>query len=425
MQKNDSTSFSKLIDHLFRREAGKITSVLTRIFGVGNIELAEDVVQDVLIKALQQWPYIGVPENPSAWLYRAAKNRAIDILRKEKLKEKYAAEISTLFKSEWTLSNKVTEFFSENEIKDGQLRMMFACCHPGLPGEAQVALALKHLCGFSTREIARAFLTNEETITKRLSRAKNKLKEGTVKFEIPAGDDLKLRLENVISTLYLLFNEGYNSGHTDVLIRDDLIEEAIRLTSLLINHPITSKPEVYALLSLMLFHCARSPARIDDRGNILLLKEQDRKLWNKKLIAKAEEHLELSASGNNLTEYHLEAGIASLYTTSENFESTNWEKILYLYDLLYKRNPSPIIGLNRAIVIAQVKGVEEAIKEIKLLPGSEMLQEYYLYHSALGELYLQDSQTETAGKHFRTALSLTTSEAERKLLKKKIETTKI
>jgi RNA polymerase sigma factor (sigma-70 family) len=425
MQKNDSTNFSKLIDHLFRREAGRITSVLTRIFGIGNIELVEDVVQDVLIKAFQQWPYSGIPENPSAWLYKAAKNRAIDILRKEKLKEKYTAEISTLFKSEWTLSSKVTEFFSENEIKDGQLRMMFACCHPGLPGEAQVALALKHLCGFSTREIARAFLTNEEAITKRLGRAKNKLKEGIVKFEIPAGANLKLRLENVLSSLYLLFNEGYNSSNADVLIRDDLIEEAIRLTSLLIDHPQTSKPEVHALLSLMLFHYARTPARIDNRGNILLLKEQDRKLWNKNLITEAEKHLALAASGNNLTEYHLEAGIASLYTTAESFENTDWEKILYLYDILYKMNLSPIIGLNRAIVVAHIKGAEQAIKEIKLLPRSEMIQEYYLYHSALGELYLQNGQPKIAAEHLKTALSLTSSEAERKFLKKKIEMVKI
>jgi len=295
MNSADQDKSVKVVEHLFRREAGRITSVLTRIFGIENIELAEDVVQDTLLKALQQWPYNGIPDNPSAWLFRSAKNKAVDILRHNKLNQKYSAELAECINSEWIFGGKINEFFSENEIKDDQLRMIFTCCHPELPAESQIALALKNLCGFSISEIAKAFLTNEATITKRLSRAKDKIRESVIKFEIPAGPELDVRLKNVLSTLYLLFNEGYNSSKQDILIREDLIDEAIRLAEILIEHPLTEKPEVSALLALMYLHYARTPARIDDRGNILLLKDQDRNLWNRKLIAKGLEYLERSA----------------------------------------------------------------------------------------------------------------------------------
>lgn len=416
----ENQDYKKIMDNLFRREVGKITSVLIKIFGVKNLELIEDVVQDTLLKALQQWPYSGIPENPAAWLYQSSKNRAIDILRKVNLAEKYASEISERFKSEWTLNKSVDEYFSDNEIKDGQLRMIFTCCHPDLPGESQVALALKHLCGFSVKEIANAFLTTEETIAKRLTRAKLKLNSGSIKFEIPTGRNTEWRLANVLSILYLLFNEGYKSSGTNVIIRDEIMYEAIYLTELLTSHPYTEKPEVHALLSLMLFHAARTPSRIDDKGKINLLKEQNRELWNNTMIQKAVVHLELSASGDTVSEYHLEAGIAHYYTIAESYETTDWEKILKLYNVLYKRNPSFIIGLNRAVVFANLKGSEAGLNEIQNLPDQDKLRNYYLYHSVLGEIQLRNNQIEEARSSFNKALNLTESDAEKDLLKRKI-----
>jgi len=424
MHSSDKDKSSQIVEHLFRREAGRMTSVLTRVFGIENIELAEDVVQDTLLKALQQWPFTGIPDNPSAWLFKTAKNKAIDELRHNRLNKKYSEEISELFNSEWTLTGVIKEFFSENEIKDDQLRMIFTCCHPDSPPESQIALSLKNLCGFSIKEIAKAFLTNEITITKRLSRAKDKIKEGSIKFEIPAGSELEKRIKNVQSTLYLLFNEGYNSGKQDILIRTDLINEAIRLAELLIEHPITEignyRAEIYALLALMYFHYARNPARTDDNGNILLLKNQDWNLWDKKLIVKGIEYLERSATGNKLSEYHLQAGISYFYVTAENFEKIEWGKILNLYNLLYEMNSSAIIGLNRAIVISQMNGAEAAIDEIKNLPF-EQLENYYLYYSTLGELYLQTGNLPEAKKYFEKAIQMTNSEPEKKLLRTKLE----
>ena len=423
MQSNDSQDISKLIDHLFRRDAGRITSILTGIFGIENFDLVEDIVQDTIVKALHQWPYSGIPGNPSGWLLTAARNRAIDLLRQRRVREKYSDQISLMLSSEYSLSGKVNEFFSENEINNGQLRMIFTCCHPDLPGESQVALALKHLCGFSVKEIAKAFLTNEDTITKRLSRAKEKFSIGKVKFEIPTGNELESRLANVLSTIYLLFNEGYNSATSDRLVREELMDEAIWLTGFLLEQKITALPEVHALLSLMLFHYARAPARIDDKGNILLIKEQDRNLWDKKMISKAEEHLNLAAKGNKITEYHLEAGIAYFYTQTD-FDKIEWEKILHLYNVLYDMNKSAIVGLNRIIVVAQLEGAKKALAELDKLPGKDELKNYHLYYSTLGELYYLNNQKKEAAESYRKAEQLTTSEAEKKLLMKKISLVK-
>lgn len=419
---NDPPVNSK-IDNLFRREAGKVTAVLTRVFGVNNLELVEDVVQDTLLKALQQWPLGGVPENPEAWIYKAAKNKAVDILRREKLKDKYASDLNYLYKSEWTLSKTISEVFSDNEIKDDQLRMIFTCCHPSIPVESQVALALKTLCGFGIKEIAKAFLLNEETIAKRITRAKTVLRKENIRFQIPAGDELKERLNIVLSTLYLLFNEGYNSMNEETLIREDLIAEAIRLTLLLCGHKLTETPAVHALLSLMLFHTARIPARTDSLGNIYLLEEQDRSLWNRSIINEAIRHMGKSAEGKEVSEYHLEAGIAYFYTTAESFEKTEWEKILRVYDIMYKTNNSPVVGLNRAIVYAQVHGPAAGIKEIKKLEDKAM-DKYYLYHSALGEMHSREGNYKQAEEHFKKAIELTTSNAEKKLINKKLDAIK-
>lgn len=410
---------NNIVDNLFRREAGRITSILTNILGLHNLEMTEDVVQDTLIKALQQWSFKGVPENPSAWLFKAAKNKAIDILRREQTGQKYFS--GRLVDSEWSLQGNVNEYFSENEIKDGQLRMIFACCHPNLPSEAQTALALKNLCGFSVKEIAKAYLTNEAVINKRLTRAKEKFRDGSIKFEIPSGEQLQSRFSRVLTTLYLLFNEGYNSSGRDTLIKEDLIEEAIRLCELLADHHLTSKPEVHALLAMMFFHYARTPARIDNTGNIVLLEQQNRNLWDRNLITKGVEHFNKSSEGYRMSEYHLEAGIAYFYTTAEAFEKTDWKRILFLYDLLFNIKRTPVVALNRAVVISMLEGPAAGIAAINKIEENNTLENYYLYHSVLADLYLKNNNSEEAKNHLQKAILLTPSEAEKKLLRQKLE----
>jgi RNA polymerase sigma-70 factor (ECF subfamily) len=409
------------VDHLFRHEYGRLTSVLTRIFGTHNLDLAEDVVQDTLLKALEHWRFSGIPENPSAWLFKVAKNKALDLIRREKRHHKFAEDVAPLLESEYTLVPVLRELFAENKIQDDQLRMMFACCNPGLPSESQVALILKTLCGFSIAEIARAFLTNHETINKRMYRARQQFRNGEVKFEIPADQQLEDRLENVLTALYLLFNEGYNSTTGSELIRKDLIEEACRLCLLLTQNERTSLPQVNALLSLMLLHASRMNARLDDQMNILLLSQQDRSLWDKELIKSGIHFFEESMTDGPYHSYQLQAAIALQHATAPAYEQTDWGIILNLYNALCKTNPSPVTYLNRAIVIAELEGPEKAMDAINKIPELEKLKEYYLLPATIGELYLRENKYSEAKKHLLEAIQLTQSPTERKLLEHKLE----
>ena len=380
----DTTNANVLVDHLFRHEAGKMVSVLTRIFGLKHIEIAEDIVQDTFLKALDEWSFHKIPENPPAWLYRVAKNRTIDIIRHQKYVAEYEQELNLLLKSEWTLSHSLNNLFLDSEIEDSQLRMIFTSCHPELPKESQIALTLKTLCGFSVGEISRALLTTDANINKRLFRAKQKLRDENLKFEIPAGKSLDERLDSVYKVIYLLFNEGYKASDSDTVIRKDLCAEAIRLCKLLAEHPSGNKPKTYALLALMCFHAARLDARLDDNGYIILLKEQDRFKWDRSLINKGYEYLNESSEGDELSEYHLEAGIAANHASASSFEDTDWENVYKLYDMLVKIHPSPITYLNRAIVIGQISGAKAAIAELEKIKN---LDEYYLYHTTFAEFY--------------------------------------
>ena len=415
----DTTSANVLVDHLFRHEAGKMVSVLTRIFGLKHIEIAEDIVQDTFLKALDEWSFHKIPENPPAWLYRVAKNRTIDIIRHQKYVAEYEQELNLLLKSEWTLSHSLNNLFLDSEIEDSQLRMIFTSCHPELPKESQIALTLKTLCGFSVGEISRALLTTDANINKRLFRAKQKLRDENLKFEIPAGKSLDERLDSVYKVIYLLFNEGYKSSDPDTVIRKDLCAEAIRLCKLLAEHPAGNKPKTYALLALMCFHAARLDARLDDNGYIILLKEQDRSKWDRSLISKGYEYLNESSEGDELSEYHLEAGIAANHASALSFEETDWENVFKLYDMLVKIHPSPVTYLNRAIVIGQIRGAKAAIAELEKIKD---LDEYYLYHTTFAEFYSLLKQNSSALKHLNKALKLTKSKAEKKLIKDRIET---
>ncbi len=407
------TGVSKLLDHLFRHESGKMVAVLSRLFGFKNLETAQDIVQDTLLQAMNTWSYKGIPENPSAWLYKTAKNKAIDLLRREK---KFS-EISPLLRSEHSLTISVHNLFLENEIEDSQLRMIFACCHPAIPEDSQVALTLKTLCGLSVNEIAKAYLTNEETIAKRIYRSKEKIKTGHIELEVPVGDELHQRLDVVLKTLYLLFNEGYNSSQPDWLIRDDLCYEAMRLCYILSEHPNTGLPRTNALLALICLQASRLPARIDDNGNIILLKRQDRTKWNKDLIKKGLYYIEMATDGQEITTYHLEAAIASLHAVAPSFEKTDWASIYHLYETLYSISPSPVIALNKAIASAYAISKENALTELLRIKG---LDNYYLFHATAGEMYAGLNRKTEARKFFQRAYDLTLSQSEKQLLLEKI-----
>jgi RNA polymerase sigma factor (sigma-70 family) len=408
---------SQTIDHLFRHESGKMVSVLSRLLGLQNLETAHDIVQDTLLQAMNTWSYNGVPENPSAWLYRAAKNRAIDFLRRQKKFKEIAPQYSYLLQSEYSLSSTVNNLFLENEIQDSQLRMMFACGHPSIAEESQIALTLKTLCGLSVNEIAKAFLTNEETITKRIYRAKEKIKSEKIELNVPQGKELPQRLDVVLKSLYLLFNEGYNSSHPDQLIREDLCQEAIRLSYLLTTHSITNLPRTNALLSLMCFQASRLQARLDDKGNIILLKYQDRSKWYKPLIEKGFMYLEMATEIFEPSSYHLEAAIASLHAAAPSFEQTDWKSIYHLYEILYQLQPVPIVALNKAIASAYAISKENALDQLLQIKG---LENYHLYHTSIGEIYYELHDKSNAKKFYEKALHLTTSRPQQQLLISKI-----
>jgi RNA polymerase sigma-70 factor (ECF subfamily) len=407
------------VDHLFRHESGKMVAVLSKLLGLQNIEVAQDLVQDALVLAMNTWSYKGLPDNPSAWLYRVAKNKAVDYLRRERRFKEITPKYSYLLQSEYTLSLTVNNFFKEDEIQDSQLRMIFACCHPSIPEESQIAMSLKILCGLSTVEIAKAFLSSEETIAKRVYRAKEKFRTENIELELPPDSELPARLDAVLHSLYLLFNEGYNSSHPDHLIRDELCEEAIRLTFLLTNHTITDQPRTKALLALMCFQSSRLKARLDDKGSIILLKQQDRSKWYQPLIKTGFHFLEKSVEdSSNTSIYHIEAAIAALHAAAASFEETDWKAIYALYESLYRLNETPVVALNKAIAAAYALDKEAALEQLLSIKN---LDQYYLYHTSIGEIYFELDKKEEARKFFQKALMLTSSRQEQQLLQNKLE----
>jgi len=420
----NNSQIESIVSHLFRHESGKLIAVLTGIFGPHNLQMAEDVVQDTLLKAMDSWKFRGVPDNPSAWLFKVAKNQALDLIRKQKTRQQYEKSISSLLNSEYSLAPLVNELMNKEDISDDQLRMMFTCCHPSLPLESQVALILKTLCGFSIGEIAKAFITSNDTIEKRLYRAKQQFREQKIEFLIPDLLHASDRLDNVLTAIYLLFNEGYNSTSHEDLIRKDIIDESLRLGSLLIRHPSTRHPKVYALLALMYFNSARSNARLDKEGNILLLKEQDRNLWNREAILTGTKMLNESAAADELSVYHLQAGIAREHMIAPTYDRTNWNNILHLYDLLYRLDPSPVIALNRAIVIGEIQGPSAGIEAIEKIPEKNAIGKYYLLPATLGEFHHKLDERIKAREYYLEAMRLTQSSAEKNLLQKKISALK-
>jgi RNA polymerase sigma-70 factor (ECF subfamily) len=409
---------SQIVEHLFRQEAGKITSALTGSFGLRNLELIEDAVQEALLKALRLWSYGNIPPNPPAWLMQVARNHALDNLRRGTRWHEKEEEIAR--QHQLSELPEAEPIFADEEIKDDQLRMIFACCHPALARESQVALTLKLLCGFNVEEIARAFITKSETIAKRLTRARERLRTDAVPFEIPSGPQLGQRLDAVLDVLYLLFNEGYNASQGDELIRRDLCDEAIRLTSLLAEHPAGDTPKTHALLALLSLQAARFSARIDARGEILLLEDQDRTVWNRKLITLGMLHLDRAAAGDSASEFHLQAGIAACHCAAESYEATDWRKIVLLYDLLLELNDSAVIALNRAIALSKVHGPKTGLTALDEIKDRESLKNYYLFYAVLGEFHLASNHSREAEDNFHHALSLTNIPAEQNFLRKRL-----
>ncbi|PWT95250.1 MAG: hypothetical protein C5B52_18200 [Bacteroidetes bacterium] len=420
MSVSGSENINLTIEHLFRRESSKLISTLTKIFGPHNLELAEDVVQDTLLKAMNTWKFNGIPDNPGAWLFKVAKNSALDVIRKSKRQQEYASNISNLLKSEYTLSPTLNEIMGANTIEDDLLRMIFTCCHPALSKDSQVTLILKTLCGFSVNEISRAFITSTDTIEKRLYRARQQLRELKIDFEIPVGPEVSARLESVLTTIYLLFNEGYHSTKHIELVRKDMLQEALRLSSLVCSHPSTALPQSFALHALLHLNGARVGSRLDSKGNILVLKNQDRNLWDREMIRLGLYYLNASAEGEQISRYHLEAAIAAEHVMAPTYEQTNWENIIRFYDLLIEMHPSPVIELNRAIAISELHGAESGIREIENIRDLPLLKNYYLLPATLGELCQRMNDNEQARKYFSQAMHLTNSPSEKKFLDGKL-----
>jgi RNA polymerase sigma factor (sigma-70 family) len=409
------------IDHLFRHEHGRMVATVTRIFGVHNLKLAEDVVQDAFCRALEVWKIIGLPENPSAWLMTAAKNRALDAIRRERTARKFAPELDRLLRSEWSIAQTVAEHFEANAIRDDLLRMMFSCCHPGLPEEAQVALMLNILCGFSASEIAAAFVSGRDAVEKRITRSKHLLARSGKLFEIASAAEFAARLPAVRRAVYLLFNEGYHGAAAVTAVRVELCREAIRLARTILQHKFGASPISYALCALLCLDAARMPGRLDRSGNLHSLFDQDRSQWDRELIAEGLGFLELSAAGSEISEYHVEAAIAAVHANAPCTEDTDWQQIVSLYDTLMQIRPSPIVALNRAIAVGRRDGAERGLQALHTIEGGERLSSYPFYAAALGEFELETGHADAAREHFRAARNCARNPEEKRFFERRID----
>lgn len=413
---------NKLVDHLFRTESGKILSALVRVFGLQHIQIAEDVVQESLLEAIKTWPYRGVPDDPPAWLYQVAKNKALNVINRDKRKQSFQIEISRYLQSERVAQSSLSLIFSDEQLRDGQLRMLFTCCHPSISQDSQVALALKTLCGFSIDEVSRAFLSKYDTINRRLVRARQKIREANIPFEVPHGKELDNRLQGVLETIYFMFSEGYNASTGDKIIRYDLCLESTRLAQLIAGHPaITDKSAVNALLALMLLNASRFNAREYENGIAIELADQDRSLWNQSLIAKGFEYLQASATGDTLTKYHILATISACHCSASSIAETDWNRILSLYDDLLKMDNSPMVFLNRTVAINNVLGPEEALEALQSVKDHPSLVDHHLLYATEGSFYAELGYYEQASSSLEKAASLCPSVHEKHTLKHKLE----
>ncbi len=395
---------SRLVEHFFRHETGRLHGALVRLVGTHNLALAEDVAQEALARALRTWSMGGIPANPSAWITQVAMNLARDALRHRRMA--VGKEPAIELHIGQTYATPAVAWETTHEIRDDALRLMFVCCHPSVAPDAQVILALKILCGFSTAEIARAFLSSEAAIEKQLTRTKQRIREARIPFELPEGADLAPRLDGVLAALYLLFNEGYKASAGDRLLREDLCKEAVRLLALLLGHAAGRTPRAHALMALMLFSAARFPARLSPEGGLLRLEDQDRSQWDQTMIGEALRHLAAASDGDTLDEYHLQAGIAAEHCLARDFASTNWARILDLYDTLLRLKPSPVVALNRAVAVAHAHGPAAGLAAVEAIDGRDRLEGHYLVHAVRGDLLARLDRRAEAVECLRRATEL-------------------
>jgi RNA polymerase sigma-70 factor, ECF subfamily len=400
-----------LVDHLFRHSAGQMVATLTRVFGPEHLELAEEVVQDALISALQQWTLGGIPENPQGWLFKVARNRALDQLRRDATLRNKEPEVARAFAG--GSADEDAPAFA-HELRDDQLRMMLMCAHPAIPAESRIALILKTVGGFSVDEIARAFLTKKETIAQRIVRAKRLIRDEHIPLELPSRAELPARVETLLDVIYLMFNEGYSA------LAKDVSDEAIRLGRALADHPATCGPAPDALLALMLLQAARFPARVDAAGELAILSEQDRAQWDQHLLADGMRTLSRAATGDRLTAYHVEAAIAAVHAAAPSFEETDWRLIVEHYDVLLELKPSPVVALNRAVAVAMAESPSAGIAAIESISAHPALRDYLPLFATLGELWLREGNPSRAAEYFSRALELPGTMPEKRFLLRKL-----
>lgn len=410
-------SVEALINSIYRNESRRVLATLIRL--LKDFDLAEEALQEAFTAAMQQWPSEGVPNNPRAWLVSTGRFKAIDQLRKR-----------ARFNTSWediaeTLAEELhsdEEEFAQDHLADDQLRLIFTCCHPSLAPEAQLALTLREVCGLTTEAIASAFLISPSTLAQRIVRAKNKIRDAKIPYEIPARSELPARLDAVLQVIYLVFNEGYSASSGNALIRRELSEEAIRLGRLLLQ--LLPAAEVMGLLALMLIQDSRRDARADSRGDLIRLEDQDRQLWDQQQIAEGAALIRQALASGQADIYCLQAAIAALHAEAPSFSETDWGEICGFYDLLLARNPSPIIELNRAVAIAHRDGPAQGLALLDDLTARNQLREYHLLHAARAEFLVQLQRLDEARLAYENAITLTAQEPEQRFLRNKLNSLK-
>jgi len=415
--RSGSTPTPGLVEHFFRHEYGRLVALLTRKVGVRHLDLIEDAVQGALMAALTTWTAHGRPDDSGAWLYRVASNNLLGDLRRTAARHRI---LERAVDAGAERADSPTAPYFAGEVADDMLRMLFVCCDEAIARESQLVLALKTLCGFSTAEIALRLFTSEANVYKRLARARDRLREAPPEAETPPLDTLRSRLSSVHAVLYLLFNEGYLSAHAEQAIRREMCDEAIRLATLLVEHPVGAVPETFALLALMHLHAARLGARCDGTGGLLLLEEQDRSLWDRERIQIGAEWLERSARGNVFSRFHAEAGIAAEHCFALSFGETRWKEISDLYAMLERINPSPLHTMNRAVAVAEWQGPEAGLALLQALAPPAWLASSYLWDAVLGDLHRRAGNLVIAQQHRERALAAAPTEAVRDLLRRRL-----